>query len=182
RHGAAVVCVSHLNKGGSGEALMRVTGSLAFVAAARAAFLIARDNGDKHRRLFLPIKNNIGNDESGLAFTVESATLPNGIETSRVKWEAEAVAITADEAMAPLGDPEERSALDDAKRFLTNLLAEGSVSSIKVRADAVSAGFAWRTIQRAQKALDIDARKGGMKEGWLWTLPPKNANKNEERQ
>jgi putative DNA primase/helicase len=129
RHGAAVVCVSHLNKGGSGEALMRVTGSLAFVAAARAAFLIARDNGDKHRRLFLPIKNNIGNDESGLAFAVESATLPGGIETSRIKWEEEAVAITADEAMAPQGDPEERSALDDAKVFLSNLLADGPVSS-----------------------------------------------------
>ena len=182
RHGAAVVCVSHLNKGGSGEALMRVTGSLAFVAAARAAFLIARDKGDKHRRLFLPIKNNIGNDESGLAFTVESATLPNGIETSRVRWEAEAVAITADEAMAPQGDLDERSALDDAKVFLTNLLTDGPVSSRQIRADAEGAGFAWRTIQRAQKALDIDAYKGGMKEGWLWILPPKNANMDEERQ
>ena len=43
KYGAAVVCISHLNKVGTGEALMRVTGSLAFVAAARAAFLIARD-------------------------------------------------------------------------------------------------------------------------------------------
>jgi putative DNA primase/helicase len=182
RHGAAVVCVSHLNKGGGGEALMRVTGSLAFVAAARAAFLIARDQGDKHRRLFLPIKNNIGNDESGLAFTIESATLSGGIETSLVSWENEAVTITADEAMAPEGDPEERSVLDDAKVFLTNLLADGPVSSRQIRADAEGAGFAWRTIQRAQKALDIDAYKGGMKEGWLWMLPPKDANKAEERQ
>src|SRR6185369_10349073 len=111
RHGAAVVCVSHLNKGGSGEALLRVTGSLAFVAAARAAFLIARDNGDKNRRLFLPIKNNIGNDETGLAFTIQSVTISGGIETSRVCWESEAVAITADEAMAPNEDLEERNVL-----------------------------------------------------------------------
>jgi putative DNA primase/helicase len=182
RHSTAVVCVSHLSKGGSGEALLRVTGSLAFVAAARAAFLIARDKGDKNRRLFLPIKNNIGNDESGLAFTVQSVTLSGGIETSRVCWEDETVAITADEAMAPQEDSEERSTLDDAKLFLTNLLADGPVSSKQIRADAEGAGLSWRTIQRAQKALDIDAYKGGMKEGWLWMLPPKSAKKDEERQ
>lgn len=182
RHSAAVVCVSHLSKGGSGEALLRVTGSLAFVAAAWAAFLIALDKGDKHRRLFLPIKNNIGNDESGLAFTVQSVTLLGGIETSRVCWEDETVAITADEAMAPNEDPEERSAMDDAKQLLTNLLADGPVSSKQIRVDAEGAGFAWRTIQRAQKALDIDAYKGGMKEGWLWMLPPKSAKKDEDGQ
>jgi putative DNA primase/helicase len=181
-HSVAVVCVSHLSKGGSGEALLRVTGSLAFVAAARAAFLIALDKGDKHRRLFLPIKNNIGNDESGLAFTVQSVILPSGIETSRVCWEDETVAITADEAMAPQEDPEERSAMDDAKQFLTNLLADGPVSSKQIKADAEGAGFSWRTIQRAQKVLNIDAYKGGMKEGWLWMLPPKSAKKGEERQ
>jgi putative DNA primase/helicase len=181
-HGAAVVCVSHLSKGGSGEALLRVTGSLAFVAAARAAFLIAQDKGDKHRRLFLPIKNNIGNNESGLAFTVQSVTLHGGIETSRVSWEDETVAITADEAMAPQEDSEERSAMDDAKQFLTSLLADGPVSSKQIRADAEGAGFSWRTIQRAQKVLNIDAYKGGMKDGWLWMLPSKSAIKDEERQ
>ncbi|NVN91491.1 MAG: AAA family ATPase [Desulfuromonadales bacterium] len=182
KHGTAIVCVSHLSKGGSGEALLRVTGSLAFVAAARAAFLIARDNGDKNRRLFLPIKNNIGNDETGLAFTIQSVTLSGGIETSRVSWETEAVSTTADEAMAPIGDPEERSVLEDAKRFLANLLADGPVSSRQIRADAIGAGFSWRTIQRAQNALDVDAYKGGMKEGWFWFLPPKDAKKGEERQ
>lgn len=182
KHGTAVVCVSHLNKGGGGEALLRVTGSLAFVAASRAAFLIVRDKEDKHRRLFLPIKNNIGNDESGLAFSVESHSLPGGIETSRVSWEGEPVTISADEAMAPQGDPEERSALDDAKEFLSNLLADGPVSNKQIRGDAEGAGIAWRTIQRAQKALGIEAYKGGMKGGWLWKLPPKNANNTEERQ
>lgn len=182
KHGAAVVCVSHLNKGGSGEALMRVTGSLAFVAAARAAFLIARDKEDKHRRLFLPIKNNIGNDESGLAFSVESHTLAGGIETSRISWEAEAVTISADEAMAPQGNPEERSALDDAKEFLSNMLDDGPVSSRQLKGDAEGAGIAWRTIQRAQKALGIEARKEGMKGPWLWSLPTKEANNHEERQ
>lgn len=182
KYGAAVVCVSHLNKGGTGEALMRVTGSLAFVAAARAAFLIARDKEDNHRRLFLPIKNNIGNDQSGLAFTVESHSLPGNIETSRVSWEAEAVTITADEAMAPQGDPEELSALDDAKEFLSTLLADGPVSSKQIRGDAEGAGHSWQTVRRAQKALGIEAHKEGMKGPWLWCLPSKMSNKHEDAQ
>lgn len=182
KHGAAVVCVSHLNKGGGGEALTRVTGSLAFVAASRAAFLIVRDKEDQHRRLFLPIKNNIGNDESGLAFTVESYSLPEGIETSRVKWEDEPVTITADEAMAPQGDPEERSALDDAKEFLSTLLADGPVSSKHIKGDAEGAGHSWQTIRRAQKALGIEAHKAGMKGPWLWQLPSKMLNSSEDAQ
>ena len=182
KYGAAVVCISHLNKVGTGEALMRVTGSLAFVAAARAAFLIARDREANQRRLFLPIKNNIGNDQSGLAFTVESHNLPGNIETSRVSWEAEAVTITADEIMAPQGDPEELSALDDAKEFLSTLLADGPVSSKQIRVDAEGVGHSWPTIRRAQKALGIEAHKDGMKGPWLWCLPPKMPNKPEDAQ
>src|SRR5262249_30786898 len=37
QHNTAIIGVSHLNKSAGSEALMRVTGSLAFVAAARAA-------------------------------------------------------------------------------------------------------------------------------------------------
>ncbi len=64
-HEAAVVCVSHLNKTSGGEPLLRVTGSLAFVAAARSAWIVAKDRDDPNRRLFLPLKNNIGNDQTG---------------------------------------------------------------------------------------------------------------------
>ncbi|MGH8579163.1 MAG: hypothetical protein ACREVK_03230, partial [Gammaproteobacteria bacterium] len=40
---AAIVCVSHLTKAGGTEALLRVMGSLGFVAVARSAYLIAKD-------------------------------------------------------------------------------------------------------------------------------------------
>jgi hypothetical protein len=63
RHGTAIIGVSHLNKTAGPQALMRVTGSLAFVAAARAAYLVTSDKQDKSRRLFLPMKNNLGPDE-----------------------------------------------------------------------------------------------------------------------
>ncbi len=189
RYGAAVVAVSHFNKNANTEALMRVTGSLAFVAAARAAYVVAKDPEHETRRLFLPLKNNLGNDQTGLAFMVESAQVESTIgriETSRVVWEPSAVTVTAEEAMKPQVHDEERSDLDDAKDFLRGLLAEGPVPSKQIRGDAEGAGHAWRTIQRAQKALGIVPFKKGMKEGWFWQLatpshpeechePPKNA-------
>lgn len=173
KHGAAVVCVSHLNKSSGGEALMRVTGSLAFVAAARAAFVVAKDNDDPERRLLLPLKNNIGNDQTGLSFTVESTQVQSSagtVETSRIVWGTEAVTVTADEAVASASNPEEHSDMQDAKTFLRDLLSDGPVPSKQIRADAEDAGYSWRTIQRAQKVLGIDAVKDGMRGGWVWKL------------
>ena len=93
--------------------------------------------------------------------------------TSCVEWDAEPVAMTADEAMAPAADPEERSELDEAKKFLRGLLADGPISSRQVRSDADGAGYSWATIRRAQKAEGIEAIKDGMKGPWVWNLPPK---------
>ncbi len=84
--------------------------------------------------------------------------------------------------MAPQGDPEERSALDDAKVFLTNLLTEGPVSSRQIRADAEGVGHAWPTVRRAQKALGIEAHKKTMKGHWLWQLPSKMLKSSEDAQ
>ena len=88
---AAVILISHLNKGGSGDgsAMNRVTGSGAFIAVCRSAWLIAGDPNDaeKRRRILAPIKNNLGDDKTGFAYTIEGVTLPNGIGTSRVVFD-----------------------------------------------------------------------------------------------
>jgi hypothetical protein len=104
------VGISHLNKAGGPEVLLRVMGSLAFVAAARAAYLIAADPQDKSRRLFLPIKSNLSPDVSGLAFRVEGVTLQSArgpVETARVIWELDPVTITADEVIRPQEPPQD---------------------------------------------------------------------------
>ncbi len=76
--------------------------------------------------------------------------------------------VTADEAMQPQGDPEERSALDDARQFLLDLMADGPVKAGQIKSDSDGAGFNWRTIQRAADRLNIERNKDGMRGGWTW--------------
>lgn len=170
----AVVAVSHLNKGGSADALMRVTGSLAFVAAARAAWIVAKDPDDDDRRLFLPAKNNIGADSDGLAFSVVGVTIDGGsageIETSRVEWEPEAVAVNMADVMAP-GDSEERSATDDAADFLADTLRTGPVAAKEVQRQAKQAGLSDKALRRAKSRLNVKSQKQGFSGEWVWALP-----------
>ena len=60
---AAVVCISHMT-GRRDRGHAQSHGSLGFVAAARAAYLVAKDPEDETRRLFLPMKNNIAKDRA----------------------------------------------------------------------------------------------------------------------
>jgi len=170
--GTAVVCISHFNKGSSnGDALARVTGSLAFVAAARAAFVVVKDKDDDRRRLFLTAKNNIGNDGNGLAYQVRGVMLDNGISTSRVEWEPEPVSISADEAMRPSIEDAEGDLISDARQFLISSLADGAIAAKQIDIDRRGAGYSEATIRRARVSLGIKPRKDGMRGGWVWELP-----------
>jgi hypothetical protein len=175
--GATILAVSHLTKGGGVDALMRVQGSVAFAAAARAVWGVCKDKDNPSRRLFLPLKNNLGTDTTGFAYQIEGYRLDNGdedIETSRVIWEAESISVNADEAFSnPNIGNEEMGALDDAKQFLRDMLSDGPVSVKQIKMDADGAGHSWATIRRAQAALKADAYKEGMKGGWHWRLPAK---------
>ena len=168
----AVVCVSHLNKSSGKEAILRMGGSIGFVATARAVHIVTTDSTDRSRRLFVSMKNNLALDQGGLAFRIESKEPEPGIMTSAVDWESEAISISADEALESL-NPEERGALDDAKEFLEELLADSSMPGTTVREAATKAGHAWVTVRRAKGALGITSEKQGMQGPWVWQLPTK---------
>ena len=184
RHNTAIIAVSHLNKSGGAQALMRVTGSLAFVAAARAAYLVTTDPQNKARRFFLPMKNNLGPDVMGLAFEIEGASIPSAagpLATSRVCWESEPVSITADEVMEA-EKPGNASALDAAVDWLRETLADGPVSSGDIFEQADAAGISKATVRRASNELRIKPIKSGMAGGWSWSLPSKVLNSREDAQ
>lgn len=178
RRGVAVIAVSHLNKIGAGESLLRVNGSLAFVAAARAVWFVMEDPGDSGRRLLLPAKNNLAPPAGGLAFRVVPHALPGGIETSRIEWDTQPVALSADDVMrASAGELEAgRSAVDSAADFLRELLESGPVPAQAVRAATEGAGISWSAVRRARERAGIVVRKEGGRLGerqqkWVWSLP-----------
>ena len=163
RYNLAIIAVSHLNKGQK-EALYRVAGSLAYVAAARAVFAVAKDKDDPVRRLFLPVKNNLGNDEGGLAYRVE---VFNG--APRVEWEATPIVADIGEMLGTsefgAGSHTERR---EAGEWLMELLASGPMAAKEIKAQASDAGFSWRTIERAKAHSKVMAKKESFSGRWVW--------------
>jgi hypothetical protein len=67
-------------------------------------------------------------------------------------------------------DPEQRSAMSEAKGFLLEELADGSVAAERVKEDAHGAGVSERTLKRAKRALGVRSEKEG-DDSWSWVLP-----------
>ena len=74
----AVVSVTHFSKGGSGastKAMHRFIGSIAFIGAPRAAFVVIEDSEDNDLRLFLQAKNNIAPHHKALPIGLNNISL-----------------------------------------------------------------------------------------------------------
>ena len=183
RLGIAVVAVTHLNKGGAGNqsALNRFAGSIAFVAAARSAYLVIEDPEDENRRLFLQAKNNLGPKGKGLAFRVEQRLIPGDILASNISWESEHVTASVDEALSASenrGGNESRSGKDEAADFLRSLLADGPIAVADIEEEARAAGLLGRespigqnkSFRNAREALGVTATREGFGAGARYVL------------
>jgi putative DNA primase/helicase len=167
-HKVAVLGIDHLNKSDK-KTVYRVSGSIATIAAARAAWVFAKDRQDESRRLMLPIKNNLAGDQEGLAYRIEEVQLPceNGgtIPTIRVAWEEGAVRVDVDEALSDAPETEGASALDEAVDWLKAQLVEPRESAW-LREQAERDGLSWSTVKRAQLKLGVKPEKVG--DHWMW--------------
>jgi AAA domain len=122
----AVLSVTHFSKTGANsttKALHRFIGSIAFTGAPRAAFAVIEDAEHEGRRLFLLAKTNLSGRPQGLAFRLEQCDVRDGIIASRVVWDGEPVAITANEALAAdAGSTDNMGAKVEAIDFLRWLM------------------------------------------------------------
>jgi hypothetical protein len=146
----AVLSVTHFAKAGAKnttKALHRFIGSIAFTGAPRAAFAVIEDAEQDGRRLFLHAKNNLARAPQGLAFRLEQCLVGDDIVASRIWWDTEPVAITADEALAAdAAGNETRTAKAEAMELLQAVLAGGPMPAAEINRMAREHGLSAKPI------------------------------------
>ena len=152
----------HLTKAAGGNTLYRGGGSIGIIGAARAGLVVAEDFEDPERRILAANKHNLSRAAPSLVFRVEAA--PNG--AARVAWGGTSSLSAGDILREPV-DPEQRSALSEAKEFLLEELADGPVAAELAKKDARAAGVSERTLKRAKRALGVGSKKES-DGSWSW--------------
>jgi putative DNA primase/helicase len=170
--GIAVLAISHPPKAAQGKAINAVTGSLAFVAAARMVFMTATEPETK-RRLLLAVKSNLGANAPGLAYHMEQRTVSKGIVGSHIRWDSAPVKITADEALRQSNADGGRK-VADAKAIILEALSDGAMSAEALNDVPEQEDISTATMRRARselkKAGKITKTKTGFKGGWEWSI------------
>ena len=170
-YNVAVVVVSHLNKNSGGKAIYRSTGSIAFTATARSAWVVTKDSDDPRRRLMLSLKNNLAPAVMGLSYTIDKAPDAQG---PVVIWGSDPVDLTADEVMSEDRLASSIDGVNEEAEWLREALAgSDEVPAAAILKQARENGFTDKAVRRAFKALDgIRCRRGFAAEGaWYWSLP-----------
>jgi putative DNA primase/helicase len=170
----AALGISHFTKGSDGrDVVERVTGSLAFGAAARVVLAAAKlkDDDQTAGRIVARAKSNIGPDSGGFGYDLQQVELPDypGVLASRVLWSG-AIEGTARELLHQAEADDEGDG-GNPRQFLADLLANGPMKAPEVFRDAEAHGYSKRQMQRACKRLGIKPTKAGMSGGWIWALP-----------
>jgi RecA-family ATPase len=175
----AVIGIAHFNKKDDVKsALLRVSDSIAYVAAARHVYAVLDDPEDKDCKLFVKAKNNLAADKKALRYGMSvknvgyDEKLGVDINAPYIVWHLQHVEITANEAMQ---SADNRTAKREAREFLLDRLEAGPVGAEDLIEEAKQEGIAKRTLDRAKKDLHIKSRKviGKLDAGWTWELPPK---------
>ena len=168
-----IIGIMHLNKSQDLGAVYRVSGSMAFVAQARAVWLMTqedREGEDRTLRYFSAVKTNLSSVQEGLVWRVQNGR-PEFFEPS---FQPPPVR----EQLGPR--PVERSSkLDEAMRWLQDLLKDGeAMEQAEIVGLAIAEGISRTTLDRAKKELGVKSEKlSGGASPWTWVLPkpePKN--------
>ena len=166
-HDLGVLAIFHLNKTSGARAMMRIAGSLEWVAAPRAVFLVTEEAGTA-RRLFLPLKNNLAPDRIGYAFEIKSKVVADGIRTSAVVWSGDQITISADEALKAAAKKVTSGAVD----FLQEVLSDGPVDQTEIVRLGKEAGYTEKSLRTAREKLGVTPKKEGFGASGKWVWVP----------
>lgn len=162
--GAAVVCVTHLNKsqGNQSKAVYRAMGSLAFTAAARTVFAVSKHPDHPDKRVVSTVKSNISGPGDSRVFEVREG---------RFRWLEERCTLDADAIEGGQESVDQVSAMEEAVDFLRQLLRDRPVQAVDGLFQASTLGLSDRTLTRARRRLGVVAVRSGGHGAWMWALP-----------
>lgn len=163
KHRIALVCISHLNKG-SGKAMYRTIGSLAFTAAARAAFGIAKDEEDEEVRYMCEIKNNLAKNTCPLTYTISYS---NEHRAPYLIFGGEVRDKTTEDIMNP--EPSNGNTKKELMReVITSFLSSGARTADEVRAELEKHNLSFRSLERYKKEFKVESYRPDPTGAWFW--------------
>src|SRR5439155_1406575 len=175
KHRLAVVAVMHLKKSET-SALLRVSGSIGFVAAARCVWGFGEDPVAVNTRVMVAVKNNLAAMGDGLGYRIEAFQ-----SVPRIVWLKDPIDADANEILS--GDKDRRCSSRGNRRSAAEVwvrdmdLTGRGKPVIEIKKAADKAEIAWRTVERAKEGLPIrSVQQDGQ---WWWVFEgddPKRQN------
>ncbi|QIL81457.1 AAA family ATPase [Diaphorobacter sp. HDW4A] len=172
----AVLGITHFAKGGQGtDPAQRVVGSVAFTAVARIVLVAAKvksaEDGED-ARILARSKSNIGPDDGGFEYHLEQSEPLPGIQASRIAWGKAVQGSARDLLTDPDEEIEEVAAgKTDLPMLMWAELKDGCRQSKQVEAAIVGMGYSKKQVRTVREKMGVKPRKGGVGDGWYWSLP-----------
>lgn len=202
KYDVAIVLVKHLSKGATAKAVHKVGGSVGYVNAVRAAFVVAPHPDDGRTKLFLPLKFNLAEKPGGITFRLEPPPEAEREEIAgrfgdltdddrrrladqlfRPTW-GEVADMDADEALGQAAPRDRPSAkrVDACADWLVGFLGEYAWPDQELQDAADEGGFTLDNLKRAKaklrKALpplkSKPATRGGAWWNWMGEERPRD--------
>jgi hypothetical protein len=171
----ALVGIAHFNKKDDiKSALLRVSDSIAYVAAARHVYAVLDDPENKDSKLFVKAKNNLAPDKKALRYGFGVKTVGRDkklgvdIDAPFIVWHPQHVELTANEAMQAAAG-QSGYAKREAREFLLERLQAGPVKADDLVEEAKQNGITFATLRRVKKDLQIKSRKTPGKLDGAWS-------------
>ena len=176
----------HLTKSQSSNPVYRGAGSIGLGGAARFVMMVGEEPEIPDVKVLANVKENIRTRERVPSLTFQVVSAESDPDTAAIHWTGESAWKAKDLQMAV--DEEEGDRLREAKEWLRDYLTGGVGATVKnIQKESRDAGHAWRTIERAKKALKVKSIKNPVDGVWVWRLDTmvdtdhvNTANENDE--
>lgn len=167
-----VLLARHLRKGRSGSLLEHGIGSVGVAAVCRSVLRVERDPADAGTCYLGSVASNNGFTPGVVPYSM----VDTGEGVFTVKF-GRRENTTLEEVIGNEHEPDERDALEDARRLLRAALKDGPVDAKVLLDECLKNGIGTRTLRSAKAELCIVSKRTGGGKGlvgkWTWQLPSK---------